>query len=572
MFDDQKLILENPQVTESGHLRELFTTDWFDTGGAGRIGYYRPVIKLSLRATWAVAGGRAWAFHLGNVLAHAVAVFFLALVLVRLLPPVPAALGASIFAVHPATVQAVDIVTARSDVLAAAFSLAACAALAAFADTGRRMLLVALPLAALAAFGSKESALLLGVPLVALGLAKRLAPGRLAAALVPVFMVEALFLVVRARLVHVMPSPNSLANLPAGEKALGVLAAVGVYAGHLATGLPILRLPPVPTDTTPAVVAGTAILLIASVVLARNRLRSPACFGIVLLFSSLAPALAIWLIHVPRWKDQLPVADRWLYLPAAGAGVLAAVLLARAPRKLALVGGSCLLAAFGATAVERARMYRSEEALTEYIAPEYLGAKPEELNPLDRYLAIKIRAQKHLVAGEIGAGLADLLEADRIAPALPDHLPVVAQAELELGHPERAAQALERLLSPGFAENPDLIQQRLDFGNDTMGRFDRAAAWHLLGRARWAAGHRAEADAAFSEAARLAVGRPNEAAYLVDLSASLRASGKLDAARKALGRAAVLRPDWDRPRREMRALDAEGGGAAPPKNRNSRDR
>lgn len=91
MSDDGKLILENPQVTQGGHLRELFTTDWFDTGGAGRIGYYRPVVKLSLRATWAIAGDRAWAFHLGNLLGHAVAVFFLALVLVRLLPPIPAA-------------------------------------------------------------------------------------------------------------------------------------------------------------------------------------------------------------------------------------------------------------------------------------------------------------------------------------------------------------------------------------------------------------------------------------------------------------------------------------------------
>ena len=572
MSDDGKVILRNPQITEKGHLRELLTTDWFDTGGDSRIGYYRPVVKLSLRATWAVAGGRAWAFHLGNLLSHAVAVLFLAFVLVRLLPPLPAALGASIFAVHPATVQAVDIVTARSDVLAAAFSLAACAALAAFADTGRRMLLVVLPLAALAAFGSKESALLLGVPLVALGLERRLAPRRLAAALAPVFVVEVLFLVVRSRLVHVLPYPNSLATLPAREKVLGVLATVGVYAGHFVTGLSILRLPPLPTHVTLAVVAGTAILLIASLVLVRDRLRSPACFGIILLFSSLAPALAIWLIHIPRWKDELPVADRWLYLPAAGCGVLAAVLLAHFPRRLALVGGFGVLAAYGAAAVEHSGMYRSQEALGPAIAAEYLHAKPEELNPRERYFAMKIRAQKHLVAGEIEAGLADLLEADRIAPALPDHLPFIAEAELDLGHPELAVQVVERLLSPAFAENPDAIRQRVDFGNDTMGRLDRAAAWHLLGRAQWAAGRRAEADAAFLEAARLAIGHPNEAAYLVDLSASLRASGKIAAARTALERAAILRPDWERPRRERRELDAGSGGVATPKDRDPKDR
>jgi tetratricopeptide (TPR) repeat protein len=278
------------------------------------------------------------------------------------------------------------------------------------------------------------------------------------------------------------------------------------------------------------------------------------------------------LIHIPRWKDELPVAERWLYLPAAGVGVLAAVLLARVPRRVAQVGGFGVLAALGATAVERTGMYRSQEALGAYTAAEYLGTKQADLNPRERYLALETGAQKHLLAGEIEAGLADLLEADRIAPALPDHLPLIAQAELDLGHPERAVEALERLLSPGFAQNPDAIRQRLDFGNDTMWRFDRVTAWHLLGRARWAAGRRAGADDAFSEAARLATGRPSEAAYLVDLSASLRASGKIDAARTALERAAALRPDWDRPRRERRALDAASGGAEAPKDRDPGER
>lgn len=172
----------------------------------------------------------------------------------------------------------------------------------------------------------------------------------------------------------------------------------------------------------------------------------------------------------------------------------------------------------------------------------------------------------------IALGLERRLAPRRLAPALPDHLPVIAQAELELGHPERAAQVLERLLSPGFAENPYAIQQRLDFGNDFMSRFDRAAAWHLMGRARWAEGRRAEADAAFSEAAHLATGRPNEAAYLVDLSSSLRASGKFDEARVALERAAALRPDWDRPGRERRALDAGSVRTALPENRDPKER
>jgi tetratricopeptide (TPR) repeat protein len=236
---------------------------------------------------------------------------------------------------------------------------------------------------------------------------------------------------------------------------------------------------------------------------------------------------------------------------------MAAALSRLAPRTATLAGGAVIVA-FAATSAERAAMYRSQEAMAEYVSSEYLSADPASLNPRERYFAAKMRAQRALVAGRIEEGLESLLEADRIAPALPDHLPVIAQAELDLGHPERAAQALERLLSPAFAATPAFVKQRADFGNDTLSRLDRADAWHLLGRAYVALGRGADADAAFGNAAREARGRPDEAAYLVDLALQLERSGRTAEAGAALDRAAALRPEWDRPRTERSKL----GGSA----------
>ncbi len=65
--DDFLIILGNPQITESSSASDLLWTDWFDRGGTGSIGYYRPVTKASFRLTWALAGPSPFAFHAGNL-------------------------------------------------------------------------------------------------------------------------------------------------------------------------------------------------------------------------------------------------------------------------------------------------------------------------------------------------------------------------------------------------------------------------------------------------------------------------------------------------------------------------
>jgi hypothetical protein len=88
--------------------------------------YYRPLVTASygLDAQW--SGARPFGYHLTNIALHAVAsVLFLALLRRFAMPPAIAALGAIVFAVHPALSAAVAWIPGRNDSLLAVFSLAA---------------------------------------------------------------------------------------------------------------------------------------------------------------------------------------------------------------------------------------------------------------------------------------------------------------------------------------------------------------------------------------------------------------------------------------------------------------
>jgi tetratricopeptide (TPR) repeat protein len=558
MSDDGRLILDNPQVTAAGPLRALLMTDWFDAGDGGRIGYWRPVVKLSLRATYRLAGASPFAFHLGNVLAHALASLLLAAVALELIGPAPALVAGALFAVHPVTVQAVSIVTARSDVLAALFTFAAFVAVLRFGKTGSGGALAGVLALELLAFGSKESALLLPVLVGLLGLAAGFSRRALARVVGASALVTAAFLLFRIFVIGVRPGPNNLASLAVAARALYVLKALGAYAVQLAVAFPTVRLPQRPTGPgDPLVLVGLLAIAAAAATAIRGRLRTVPAFAVALTGLTLAPALAVWLVHIPRWREEVPVAERWLYLPVAGIALLVGAAAGRmrtpTPAFRALL--VALVAALAGASWSREGMYRSQEALGEAAAVELLRADPVSLNLRERYYAHMLRAARAVSEGRIADGLADLLLADEIAPALPDHLPVVAQAEMELGHPERAVAALERLLSPEFATRPDLEVQRAAFGNNKLSRMDRAPLWHQLAFALAAAGRPEDATAAFRRSADLArPGRPR-AAHLVDLARHLVNTGHPDEARAALEKAAVEAPDWDRPRLDLSRLD-----------------
>ncbi len=92
--------------------------------GLGFFEYYRPLAFLSHALDWSIWGQRAIGFHLTNVALHALATVLVAVLGRRLFGAQLAFVGGMLFAIHPASQEAVYWVAARFDLLATCFMLA----------------------------------------------------------------------------------------------------------------------------------------------------------------------------------------------------------------------------------------------------------------------------------------------------------------------------------------------------------------------------------------------------------------------------------------------------------------
>ena len=120
--DDDIYILQNHAVT-SHSLRELATPNYFSH-------VFRPLTFATFSLDWLVAGPRPFAYHLVNLLLHALVTFLFYLLLRSLLEDRSetgdiAFVAALLFAVHPIHTEAVAAIVGRSELLAAGFLLGA---------------------------------------------------------------------------------------------------------------------------------------------------------------------------------------------------------------------------------------------------------------------------------------------------------------------------------------------------------------------------------------------------------------------------------------------------------------
>jgi tetratricopeptide (TPR) repeat protein len=169
-FDDQPTILQNPAVRDAANLPRYFTDPGMFSGIPGNA-MVRPVVLASYLANHAIAGYRPMVWHLTNVLLHALTAALVAVLAGWLLalfrpdrPPGPAPLLAGLaFALHPVHSEVANYVSARSDSLATAGTVAALLLHLAWTrgrarGAARACLLAASLLAFAAALGSKEIA------------------------------------------------------------------------------------------------------------------------------------------------------------------------------------------------------------------------------------------------------------------------------------------------------------------------------------------------------------------------------------------------------------------------------
>ncbi len=312
--------------------------------------YYRPLVIVSYLVDQRLpdAAPPARAFHLTTVLWHALACIALfgftrrlarALAFAERRATSLASAVALLFATAPIHVDAVAAITGRADVMATAFVCFAAWSYLAQLQRGGAMRLALSTACLLAALLSKETGIA-AIPLllwldIALGddAAVTSRPRRWLVLAVPL----ALYLSLRALALHGMGQSvyaNSLSSIEAQPWA--VLPALGWYLRKLAWPLP--QSPFVPSAG--GLVLGVVGVLAAAALITllwrawRRGHNAPEAVGIVLLLAALVPALCVPLMGV----TYLPVAERYLYLPSAGA-LIAVVLFGarRLPRAAALI-------------------------------------------------------------------------------------------------------------------------------------------------------------------------------------------------------------------------------------------
>jgi hypothetical protein len=348
--DDQGSVVGNALVRSPGSLGALLAGAF----GPDPFGYTRPLRTIELALDAALFGDGPLAFRVHSLLWHALAAALLVLVLRRLLGDARAALVAALlWAVNPAQVEPVAWISARGDVATGACALASI--LFALKSDGFDRNLAASLAAAAAATLYKETAVLLPAVILVLRWTRRCrAPAW------PYAAVAAAYLAWRFGFERGPPAADP--GFVLGGSTVGTFAtmsrAFGFYVAE--TLLPAQSFDWYMTPSTSFADGAAAAWLIVHAALVVSavaaRKRAPLWTISVAWFYAFLLAVANWPVFVGK-----PTSERYMYLSLAGAALAAGAALVRAPRAVwaaALVA----VAAFGAASLDRARMWRSDDA------------------------------------------------------------------------------------------------------------------------------------------------------------------------------------------------------------------
>lgn len=165
VYDDVVLILLNPWMSGWKHVHTIFTSTFWgfvNYQAAGGSNFYRPLTMMWLFLVNQAGHGAPGFFHLGVVLVHLVVMVEIYLLGRRLTGDAgTGALAALLFGIHPTHIESVAWISGISDVMCAAFFLAALLAYLRWSDgDGLRWLLWSL-VCLESALLSKEAAALL---------------------------------------------------------------------------------------------------------------------------------------------------------------------------------------------------------------------------------------------------------------------------------------------------------------------------------------------------------------------------------------------------------------------------
>ena len=333
VFDDFALVVYNQAIQELGRAGSLFGQDLWATADSGTAsGYYRPLMSLSLALDWRLAGTSPALYHLHSLAWHLLAVWFLHRLLVILTQPLPALLGAALFALHPLQSEAVVWIAARNDLMGAALLLGALLLLRPLGLAPWRLGLGAV--LAVGAVLSKESTLLLPLFLLLLDLAEHGRPRGWTRHAV-LWGAVALHLAARGLAgVNAAAAPPQVGWVLLGRKLPELAALAGsllVWPWPLSVGRDLGGW----SLATPALLVGLAVcaLLVVGSLIRRQRL---ALVGLGWAALAVAPSLV-------AVADKGLFGERYLYLSLAGLGLALAATLQALPRARLRWAGVALL-------------------------------------------------------------------------------------------------------------------------------------------------------------------------------------------------------------------------------------
>jgi tetratricopeptide (TPR) repeat protein len=569
-FDDPSVVTEASELLSRPALAgRVFTPDYFRLSGEST---FRPTVTFTYIVDWQVGGGRAWAFHLQNVLWHVLTVGCLFVLLPRLGAGffVRSAVAA-IYAVHPALTEAVEGIAFREDVLVTALGL-----LGLLTITGTRPGSATLRLAIgamflVAALFAKESGLVFValLPLTEWAIARQSAPAgswqpsRHLSEYVALLCCVVAYLAVRFWL---LPASESY-GIRVSES-LSHSAGTGVVAaGHY---LLLFVYPhPLCADYRGVVAYVTsltdwrvwlsfaALAGLTGLAWSRRHGSPVVVWGWAWFLISLVPVSNV--VPIPTF-----MAERFLYLPCVGLVAFAVTVLV--PRATwswrAAATTAAIVCVFGALTWTRHRAWSSDEVLWRTTLDDF----PSAQGALHGYGAALIESGRYVEA--IGY-LRRVLEDPGIGR---DRRAVVARelgfAHISLGQVAEAITSYEDSLAATPTsmahQNLALVLLRLDRLTEAETHMraaiqlqpDEAESHSGLGAVLARQGRTDEAIAAYREAIRL---RPTLAVAHANLGVALSIGGLTDDAIASLFKAIALDPEQPRWRYRVATLLQERG-------------